>query len=173
MTARPQPDSVDCEWLERLWHEHGDRIFAYAARRVGLSHAEDVMAEVFIVAWRHRDKRPKRELPWLYGVARKVVSEHYRSQNRWEHLVDRIRQEHGQFVGFDDGPDITNVLGALAQLNDADREIILLIAWDELTPSEVAMIVGVSGSVLRMRLSRARRRLQRLMSQESPTTKTT
>jgi len=60
-----------------------------------------------------------------------------------------------------------DVLGALAQLSDSDREAVLLIAWEGLDPREAALVIGITGSAFRMRLSRARRRLRRLLAQEN------
>ena len=167
VSSRVGSFSSDRDWLEHLWHEYGDRIFAFAARRVGHSYAEEVVAEVFLVAWRSRGERPGSELPWLYGVARKVVSQHYRTQSRWERLVKRIEQEQHQSASPRRTPDTMDVLGALAQLSDSDREAVLLIAWEGLDPREAALVIGITGSAFRMRLSRARRRLRRLLAQEN------
>src|SRR4030067_817374 len=61
------PDSQ--QWLYRIWALHSGPVFAYAARRVGREHAEDVVADTFMVAWRHREQRPDPDPPWLPGVA--------------------------------------------------------------------------------------------------------
>lgn len=158
-------EESDRKWLERLWAKHGDHVFAYAARRVGGSDAEDVVADVFVVAWRHRARRPRRELPWLYGVARKVLSDHYRSQQRRSRLLERV----GSLPS--DSPesmpahvDLLALDSVLDDLSDDDREALLLTAWEGLSPGEAAQVVGVSGAAFRMRLSRARRRFRELLA---------
>ncbi len=73
--------------LTRLYEKHNRAIRAYCLRRIGDADASDAVAEVFAVAWRRIDDVPDDEmtLPWLYGVARRVVSDHYRSSNRLYH----------------------------------------------------------------------------------------
>jgi DNA-directed RNA polymerase specialized sigma24 family protein len=61
----------DHHWLRHLWAQHAGSVYAYAARRVGPERAEDVVADTFVVAWRHCGRRPHRDLPWLLGVARR------------------------------------------------------------------------------------------------------
>src|SRR4030065_1136589 len=81
------PDSQ--QWLDRIWALHSGPVFAYAARRVGREHAEDVVADTFMVAWRHREQRPDQDLPWLLGVARRVIGEAYRADELWQRLQER------------------------------------------------------------------------------------
>jgi RNA polymerase sigma-70 factor (ECF subfamily) len=164
-TTERDPPPADREWLERLWQAYGDRLFAYAARRVGPDQADDVVADVFLVAWRHRRARPRRELPWLYGVAHNMLSEHYRAVQRWDHLVERARQHVRQQEDDGTGLEVLAVAGAIGQLSPDDREALLLTAWENLEPREAAAVVGIPAATFRMRLTRARRRLRRLMSQ--------
>lgn len=161
-------EETDRKWLERLWAKHGDQVFAYAARRVGTADAEDVVADVFVVAWRHRSRRPRRELPWLYGVARKVLSDHYRSRQRRGRLLEKVGNlplnsrddiaAHADLLALD---------SVLDGLSDDDREALLLTAWEGLSPGEAAQVTGVSGAAFRMRLSRARRRFRELLADAS------
>ena len=81
------------QWLDRIWALHSGPVFAYAARRVGRERAEDVVADTFVVAWRHREQRPQQDLPWLLGVARRVIGESYRADERWQRLQDRAAAE--------------------------------------------------------------------------------
>lgn len=157
-------EETDRKWLERLWAKHGDHVFAYAARRVGASDAEDVVSDVFVVAWRHRSRRPRRELPWLYGVARKVLSDHYRSKQRRGRLLERVGSLPDSQESMPAHLDLLALDSGLDQLSDDDREALLLTAWEGLSPGEAAQVVGVSGAAFRMRLSRARRRFRELLA---------
>jgi RNA polymerase sigma-70 factor, ECF subfamily len=73
--------SVDTSWVvgsrirfEALFRDHAGAVRVYAARRAGLGDADDVVAEVFVIAWRRIDDLPEDPLPWLLGVARRVLA---------------------------------------------------------------------------------------------------
>ena len=55
------------------------------------------------------------------------------------------------------------VLRAMAGLGDEDRELLLLVSWEELSPSEASKVLGISALAARSRLHRARRRLRALL----------
>lgn len=163
----------DREWLEGMWSAHADSVFAYAARRLGSERAEDVVSDTFVVAWRHRTRRPHRELPWLYGVARKVIRDRYRSQDRWTKLQQRIevnRPSPGDTVADPASAAVAANL-ALAALDETDRETLLLVSWEGLDARQAAAAMGITPAAFRMRLTRARRRLtshMRALGLDSP-----
>jgi RNA polymerase sigma-70 factor (ECF subfamily) len=139
---------------------------------VGRSAADDVVAEVFAVVWRRISEIPGRRLPWLYGVARNVIHEHYRRESRQRRLESSVGALAASTTFFEEGlADRLSVLRALATLDELDQETLLLVAWEELSPLDAARVVGVSGPAFRMRLARARRRLRAAMesTQPSPT----
>lgn len=156
---------VDRQWLEDLWSAYGGPVWAYAARRVGRQMADDVLADVFLVAWRRRQVRPTKPLPWLYGVARRVLADHYRAESRRALLIERVGHELYLNPGADDRvAGSMQLVSALAELSDPDREALLLTAWEGLKPSEAAVVLDVTAAAFRMRLSRARRRLRSAMA---------
>ena len=143
-----------------LFARHYPAVFGYAARRVGRDEAGDAAAEVFTVAWRRLSRVPAEPeaLPWLYGVARKVVANHERAARR------RLRLEAkaaGGAVAPAAGPDAAgfDVEAAVLRLGEADREVLRLAAWEELQPAEIAAVVGCSANAAAVRLHRARQRL--------------
>ena len=155
----------DREWLETMWNQHAGKIYAYAARRIGRDAADDVVADTFVVAWRNRMSRPSRDLPWLYGVARRVIADRRRSGERFQGLVERLSTSPSL-----DNPDPDQRLAARAALDalsEDDREVLLLAAWEGLDASDAARALGVSSPSYRMRLSRARRRLAKALAAES------
>jgi RNA polymerase sigma-70 factor (ECF subfamily) len=156
---------VDQKWLEDLWSTYSGRVWAYTARRVGRQLADDIVADVFLVAWRRHEQRPAKPLPWLYGVARRVLADYYRAESRRAHLIERVGHETPRDVGIDDDlAGSIRLASALAELSDADREALLLTAWEGLKPSEAAAVLDMTAPAFRMRLSRARRRLRSIMT---------
>lgn len=151
--------------LERLYAEHGRAVLAYAVRRAPEAQdAADVVAETFVVAWRRLAEVPLGEAArlWLYGVARNVLANQRRAERRRERLAERLRQELP--YALEDVPpasmDAGAVTSALAELGPDDQEILRLSGWEELAPSEIATVLGISKIAARSRLHRARHRLR-------------
>ena len=148
-------------------------LLAYAMRRVEQPEdAADVVAETYLVAWRRRDELPvDAEVPlWLYGVARRVLSNHHRGGVRRQRLGERLRQRIGAAVSADPAAEVPGrlvVRAALARLPELDREVLTLTVWEGLEPREAAVVLGVSAAVVRTRLSRARARLRELTGNDS------
>lgn len=99
-------------------------------------------------------------MAWLYGIARRVLANHYRSTDRQRRLEERLAAERAP-VGpvTEDGPQV--VRDALARLKPDDREILTMAAWDEMSNSEIAAAVGLTPSAVAVRLHRAKKRLTR------------
>lgn len=158
--------------FERLWDAHHPRVLAYARRRLPDHDAQDVAADTFLVAWRRRDQMPAgpATLPWLYGVARKVVSDARRSEARRRRLSDRMAAEAAVSISAGDSAiEERGLVRALAQLSETDREALLLVAWEGLGNAEAAAAMSVSPVAFRVRLHRARRRLAHLLEAEQET----
>ena len=156
------------ERFERLVVAAGPRLLGYLARRVDPpADAADALAEVYVVAWRRLDAVPRDHddaVRWLFGVARRVAANQRRGATRRHELAARLRSGLEQTrrrrrVGAD-------VRGALAELPEADRELLTLVAWEGLSPAEAAEVVGVSPVAARKRLQRARERLARRLDGE-------
>lgn len=139
------------------------RVMAYATRRTAsVDDAEDVVADTFAVVWRRLDDVPAGEaaVPWVYGVARRCLANHYRGRNRRRRLTERLAAETPRSDGGDDA-DYAGVHEALGRLRPDDREILTLAAWDGLGNAEIATVLGSSPSSVAVRAHRARRRLAR------------
>lgn len=150
-----------CRRFTAIFHEHHRRVFAYAVGRAGREHADDVVAETFLVAWRRLADVPAKPLPWLLGVARNVVHERYRDQVRQSALAAELRawvREAEEDVA-EHVTDRAAVLVALAALGDADREILTLVAWHGLAARDAARVVGCSTATFFVRLHRTYRML--------------
>jgi RNA polymerase sigma-70 factor (ECF subfamily) len=153
------------EYEQLVVRTHG-AVLAYAARRVGLERAEDIVAETFLVAWRRRSEVPEMPLPWLYGVARKVIANEVRSRQRKRRLAEHIT---ALSTKFSDPPDVVDasVARALRLLSDPEREALLLVAWEGLDPAEAALAAGCSAPAFRVRLHRAKKRFIRTLEQST------
>jgi RNA polymerase sigma-70 factor (ECF subfamily) len=155
--------------LEDLFNAHGAAVRAYALRRLGAggsASADDVVSEVFAVAWRRIDVVPDgAELPWLLGCARRVVLHVQRRARRDAALVGQLEARATGAAVAASGDRV--LAAALASLGERDREALLLIAWEGLSVSEAAVAVGCSRGAFAVRLHRARRRLSVALAHEA------
>ena len=149
-------------------------LLAYAVRRVAdPADAADVVAETYLVAWRRLDDVPAGAdaRPWLFGVARRVLANYHRGERRRVALADRLRDSlTTALVPAEVTESQSCVVAAMEQLSEDDREILRLVAWEDLARDEIAHVMGLSRAAVRLRLHRARRRLAAAMaaSEELP-----
>ncbi len=144
--------------LEELFRLHAAEVLAYALRRTDPATAEDVVSEVFLVAGRKLDRIPALDARlWLYGVARRVLANDRRSARRRAALTSVLKElQRGAAPTAAGSP----LLEALAALRPADREVLMLIAWEGLDARGAAVVLGCSPHAVHTRLHRARARLQ-------------
>ncbi len=151
---------IDEERLfDTCFRGYAGRVHAFALRRADAEMAQEVTAETFLIAWRRRAEMPDQPLPWLYGIARGVLANERRASRRRGALRARIAAQPPPVDS--DGLEGRHVLEALAGLREADREALLLIAWEGLSAREAASVLGCSAAAFAVRAHRARRRLAR------------
>jgi RNA polymerase sigma-70 factor (ECF subfamily) len=155
----------------RLYRGQGRAILAYALRRVeDPESAADVVAETFLVAWRRLDEVPTDAGArlWLFGVARRVIANRHRAERRRTRLAERLAESLRTELATRPAPagEAAEVLRAIGELGEDDRELLLLVSWEELSPGEAAKVLGISSLAARSRLHRARRRLRSLLEQQ-------
>lgn len=146
-----------------VYDKYGRFVLAYARRRTDTrADADEVFAETMAICWRRLDDIPAdATLPWLYGVAGRVLSNHRRGRDRRLRLLDRVRSHEAVFARVRAaGGDLDRLDAALAGLRDEDRELLRLAAWEHLTPAEIAEVLGISPNAAAVRLHRARRALK-------------
>jgi len=151
------------ERFEGLFRENYAAVRGYALRRATPEAAQDVVADTFLVAWRRLDDVPDDALPWLYGVARRVLANQRRTASRGAALERRLAGA-GSGAGSTLDPCETAgeaqlVREALGRLSDSSREALLLVAWDGLSAARAARAAGCSRATFAVRLHRARARL--------------
>lgn len=155
----------EAERFTALYAQHVRRVYLYAARHVGVDHADDIVAETFTVAWRRLDDVPSgAPLPWLLVVARNTMVNHRRGEARRDRLAREAELVvHLETVTADVAASVTErdaVIAALVDLSEREREALLLVGWDGLSNADAARVAGCSAGAFHVRLHRARRRLQ-------------
>jgi RNA polymerase sigma-70 factor (ECF subfamily) len=146
-----------------LYRDHARRLLGYALRRSpDPDDAADVVAETFLIAWRRLDDVPPGDEArlWLYATARLVLANRNRGARRRDRLTERLRCELRRRLPAHRPQEGGAILEALAELSEPDRELLMLIGWEELAPAEAAQALGISPLAARTRLHRARRRLR-------------
>jgi RNA polymerase sigma factor (sigma-70 family) len=150
--------------FEEIYHAYSSLILRYARRRSPDDEsAHDVVAETFTTAWRRiEDVLPGDQArPWLYGVARRVLANQQRGDQRRLALARRLAVQPRPDVDPPVPTDDRQVARAFAALSDGDRELLTLVGWDGLDRDDIAAMLGCSRSTVRVRLHRARQRFAR------------
>jgi RNA polymerase sigma factor (sigma-70 family) len=156
--------------LEELVDAHAADVRRYLYRRLSgaadtASTADDLAADVLVIAWRRRAEIPPgAELPWLYGVARRVLANYRRRPQ--EVLVADLGEldavdeaDPGHIVSED-----AALVSAWRALAPRDREIVRLVAWEGLGGRDLALALGISEGGAASALSRARSRFEELIA---------
>jgi RNA polymerase sigma-70 factor, ECF subfamily len=155
----------DPEQFEEMFRAHYRAVLAYGRRRATEDGVDDIVAETFLVAWRRLEHIPPDALPWLLGVARNVIATRRRGAIRRGALHSRLRHAAVDTFALPVLPDSGSVEAALISLSEKDREALKLTAWEGLSPSQAAAVLGESPGAFRVRLHRARQRLRRALEQ--------
>ena len=158
-------------WFESLYGNNHMAILRYAQRRLANDTAAwDVVSETFLAAWRIRDKcpaTPGRDVAWLYAIARNAVRNQQRSGVRSMRLVAAAAVVGGPPSAPDVADEVAErdvAMAALEQMSEDDREVLRLVVWEGLGPAELATALDISASAAKVRLHRARLRLEQMLS---------
>ena len=151
---------VDLQVFADVIRRHERPVFSYLARRAGASAAEDLLSEVWAVALENLssyDTAWSSARPWLFAIARNRLRSHWRSNPKGDPAIE---QYHDPWPDVDDRlvarANAERLRQAVDGLRDAERETLLLVVWEQLTPAEVAVVMGVPAATVRSRLHRAR-----------------
>ncbi|MDE0603674.1 MAG: RNA polymerase sigma factor [bacterium] len=159
----------DQDWFRALYHENYRPLLAYARRRVDWATAEEVVADTFLTAWRRRDDIPDgHERTWLFGVARNTMRNAARAARRQRGVRERLRglpkpaladsaPADSSSEGVDERASVLRA--ALSGLSEADREMLMLVAWEELSYDEIGQMLDLTPNAVAIRVHRARQRL--------------
>jgi RNA polymerase sigma factor (sigma-70 family) len=163
-SVRGRPDA-----FVSVVRRHEAPIHAYLARRAGRQAADDLLAEVWLRAFAARggyDIRYADARPWLYGIARNVLREHWRaSSDTKPAAIDEMRVDPWEAIDdrLDSASRADAVISAVRALPPVELEVLLLVAWEQLTPADAAKVLGIPQGTARSRLHRARATLRRAL----------
>lgn len=156
--------------FERLFADVYEPLQKYITRRVEPASVDDVLSETLLVAWRRLDQVPEGSaLPWCYGVARRVISNHRRSKSRRLRLAEKARsefaiQDNSTPVGED-----SDLEAAFGRLEPPEQEVLRLWAWEQLEPRQIALILETTPNAVSSRLKRAKQKLERELERQKST----
>jgi RNA polymerase sigma-70 factor (ECF subfamily) len=151
--------------FEVIFDRHFDAVHRYLAGRAGRQHADDLTSQTFGVAFERRTRfrlDASDARPWLLGIATKLLANDRRAEQRRLEMVGQLGCDTRQAVGsassvLDSDRDVAS---ALAKLDAAQRDVLLLHAWGQLSYEEIADALGIPVGTVRSKLSRARERLR-------------
>lgn len=161
VSARLIMPDEDSRFVE-IYKTHYRPIYAYFRRRLAVDLVDDAVAETFLVAWKKLDQIPSPEttLPWLYGVAHRVLLHQWRSSHRGRRLRRRLDSlgveaptpiEELIISGFE----ARQALAAVSRLKATDQEILRLSLWEGLSHGDIASVLDLKADTVRQRFSRA------------------
>ena len=154
-----------------VFDRHATTVYRYLVRRVGPHDADDLTSEVFRIAFERRDSFDLGRAdarPWLYGIATNLVARRGRSAMRRDRAVARLGAEGTEDVAERATDSVfaaaalSDVRDAIDALPDAERDALLLAAWEGLSYEDIAAALSVPVGTVRSRLNRARGRLREL-----------
>jgi RNA polymerase sigma factor (sigma-70 family) len=159
-----------------LHERHAAVLYRYAYQRVGAAAAEDVVAETFLAAFaeRHRyDLTRASARPWLFGILTNKISRWGRAERAHQRMVIRAGQSpvlEGMAERVADQVSAQaergRLMAALRGLSRADRDVVLLVAWGQLSYDEVAEALGIPAGTVGSRMNRARRKLRESLAEQ-------
>lgn len=151
--------------FEVFFRNNYQLVVSVVQNRLGPSgDVEEIVASAFQVAWQHYERGNELSVPWLYGVVRNLVGNEYRRRDRSIALVEKLTSE-AQVASSAVESEVNLVRDALDTLPEAQREILIMAYWDELTPDEIARVLSISTGNARVRLTRARKVLRTAIDQ--------
>ncbi len=166
------------EEFAAVFDRHASAVHRYIARRIGTASADDLTAETFLIAFRQRqryDLSQPNARPWLYGIAtnllhryRRTEVRHYRALARTG--VDPVTEPDADRVvaRVAAGAASRRLAAVLAKLPAGERDVLLLVAHEELDYADVARALDVPVSTVRSRLHSARKRLRAALADLDP-----
>jgi RNA polymerase sigma factor (sigma-70 family) len=152
-----------------LYRENYSDVERFVARRADPARVDDIVGETFLAAWRRRAELPGEPRPWLFRTARNTILNAHRGERRQRAVAVRIAAT-SVFEVSDPTSSVDaslDVVGAWQRLDERDQEVLALHVWDDLDDRDAAAVLGCSRAAYAMRLTRARRRLARLLQTDT------
>lgn len=156
--------------FEAVAREVYEPLQRYLRRRAPIDDAEEAFGDALLTIWRRIDDVPSEAvLPWCYGVAKRALANRRRAAGRRLRLADKLASEPPAPLAGDpsDRVEFDDLRVALERLNESDREVLELWAWEELEPREIAAVLDTTANAVSLRLQRAKQNLSREMERQS------
>jgi RNA polymerase sigma-70 factor (ECF subfamily) len=165
-------DPRDHGRVEELFRDHADRVMGYLLHRTDRETAQEILSETFLLAVRKQRAVPHDALPWLLAAARRLLANRVRSDLRRQALARKVASvaDRAPPTAFEERiGQREHVVRALMSLREADREVLLLTGWYDLTAQQAARTLGCTRAAYTLRLHRARKRFRAaLQDQPAP-----
>ena len=158
----PPPEHAFRSLYESLYPD----LLRFVQRREHGGHAEDVVADAFLVVWRRLDDLPRTHgdaRAWIFGITRNILLNNRRGEQRRQALGVRLADAttfHSGETAADEVVSRVDLGRAWRRLSETHQETLALAVFEELTAPQAAAVLGVSPVAFRLRLSRARRALR-------------
>jgi RNA polymerase sigma factor (sigma-70 family) len=171
---------ADPEAFSAIFDRHFVAIHRYLARRVGSTHADDLAAQTFEVAFSRRSSfrsHAESARPWLFGIATNTMRNHKRAERRLFAAITQLcTADAGDSQGdieqspsrLDAAAEASRVAATLLRLDHDQRDVLLLHAWADLSYSEIADALSLPIGTVRSRMSRARTKLVAALASPAP-----
>ncbi|MGW7482549.1 RNA polymerase sigma factor [Nonomuraea muscovyensis] len=182
-TRGADADLVRASWTQpeafaELFDRYSAMLYRYVSKRLGTEPAEDLVGETFLVAFSRRrsyDLAYTDARPWLFGILTKLMSRHHRTEAaRYRALLRAPVDDHVDSPADRVASGVSaqavrpELVSALAALPAKDRDVLLLVAWGDLTYVEVAQALGIPVGTVRSRLNRGRRKVRAALGDTNP-----
>lgn len=160
-----------------VFDRHAAAIYRFIARRLGSDVADDLVSEVFLIAFQRRggyDQAQADARPWLYGIATNLIGRRRREEVRFLRAIARtdfslpVESVEDRVAERVDAQAVSSQLAAaLASLPGLHRDTLMLVA-SGLSHHEAAQALGVPAGTVASRLARARRKLRAALGGQNP-----
>jgi RNA polymerase sigma-70 factor (ECF subfamily) len=164
----------DVEAVGALYDHYAERVFRFVRFRLSSQQdAEDVSQRVFLQMIQALPRYQSRGIPfgaWLFRIARNAVIDHQRTRRAHEPLeavADTASGERSLEEIAITSSEIDRVTAALAELTDEQREVITLRFFAELSPGEIAAVLGRREGAIRGTQFRGLQALRRQLAQSA------
>lgn len=169
----------DCDAYGTFFRRHSRAVTSYAVRRCDNGEdVADLVADTFMIALQASGRyvpETSTALPWLYGIARRVLARQRRRKAGFARLVVKSTHSQLRYQGIEedsiaDAIDATRTAPALVEalrgLSRGERDVLELVAFEGLSPSEAAVVLELTPNAARLKLSRARRYMRRQLGSD-------
>jgi RNA polymerase sigma-70 factor (ECF subfamily) len=161
LVVSSQSEERECRF-EVVAAEVYEPLQRYLRRRASFDDADDVLGDVMLTVWRRLDDIPNDAvLPWCYGIARRLLANKRRGNVRHLKLMAKAAAMEPAPISGDpmEHDEFPHLVSALATLSESDRELLILWAWEELEPREIAVVLDTSANAVSLKLGRAKKKL--------------